>query len=331
MKHLNRDERELLLETLLQKLDLEKAKKTLRIDPCTPSTTGSDMVWHRFAHKNQPASAWIPSGPFDRIFMRVPQEREAVFMLCHAAASELTSEGELIIYGMNDEGMRSVEEKLESIFEDVETALTKRHARIVRAQHVKKEVTLKAHLEDWATPVALSIGNQTISLLSYPGTFAHGHIDPGTRLLLEHLPKLEPTSRVLDFGAGIGTISAVLKLQEPAASIDLVDINAIALAAATQNVPHTRIFISDGLGAIKDFTYDLMISNPPVHLQREQTLEILRTFLQTGKSLLSLYGEIRFVVQQTIPIKPLLKSLDVSGQELATDGTYVVWEVCRHR
>jgi 16S rRNA (guanine1207-N2)-methyltransferase len=327
MKQLNRDERELLLETLLQELDLKKAKKTLRVDPGTAEATSSDTIWHRLAHKNQPASAWIPRGPFDRIFIRIPQERETIFMLCHAAASELTSEGEVILYGMNDEGMRSVEEKLESIFEVVETILTKRHARIVRAQHIKKGVALKTRLEDWAAHVTLTIGDQTLSLLSYPGTFAHGHIDPGTRLLLKHLPTLEPTSRVLDFGAGIGTISAVLYSQEPGVSVDLLDVNAVALAAAIKNIPHARTFISDGLGAVKEFTYDFIVSNPPVHLQREQTLEILRSFLQAGKSLLSLYGEIRFVVQQTTPIKPLLKSLDVSGHELATDGTYTVWQI----
>ena len=331
MKQLNPDEQDLLLQSLLEELPLKKAKSTLFIDPGLRSDPKEQLVaWHRFAHKGQAATPWIPKGPFERIYLRIPQERETIGMLCHASASQLAPTGEILIYGMNDEGMRSVSDKLENLFEEVETLLTKRHARIVRAAHWKKEIALKGTLADWGVTVNLGSGAEALSLVSYPGTFAHGHIDPGTRFLLQHLPTITPTSRVLDFGAGIGTLAAVLEKRAPGVVIDLVDVNAVAIEAAKQNVPQARTFVCDGLNAVKGNTYDFIISNPPVHLKRAQTLTLITTLLEQGKKLLSLYGEIHFVVQGTIPIKSLLKTLDFNGHEVASDGTYTIWRARNH-
>lgn len=330
MKRLNSEERERLLETLLQEVPLKKTARTLFIDPGTSrSPDKQGVTWYRFAYQGQAASAWIPTGPFDRIFIRIPKDRESILLLIHAAASELAPQGSIFFYGMNDEGMRSISEKLETVFTQVETICTKHHARIVEAKSISPSASLKKALDDWKILVDIPLGQTTAALVSYPGTFAHGHLDPGTKLLLAHLPELAPKSRVLDFGCGIGILSAALLHQDPSLLIDMVDIFAPAVAAAKQNVPGAEGYLGDGLTCAKGKTYHLILSNPPVHTQREQTLKLLRTLLETGKTLLVPGGEIRFVVQTTTPVLPLLKELSVHGHIVASDSTYTIWRVGR--
>lgn len=328
MKRLTPLEREDILQELLQELPLARETRTLFIDPGLPPFFPAD-TWHRFAFHNQPAQAWVPKGSYAQILIRIPKDRESVFFLLHAAASVLTNEGEIFLYGMNDEGMRSATEKAETLFTSVETVQTKHHARIIRLRGVRHDTLIRAHLEDWRATVPLQIGPRTLELISYPGTFAHGQIDPGTALLLAHLPPIKPKSHVLDVGAGIGTLSCALHLQEPEASFDLLDVSAVALAAAKENLPSAHFILGDGLEALKQERYDFVISNPPVHEDRMQSTKLLSALIEAVPRLLLPSGELRLVIQHTIPFTPFTKEFHLRTQIIAENEVYVIWRITR--
>lgn len=73
----------------------------------------------------------------------------------------------------------------------------------------------------------------------------------------------------LDLCTGSGCLAILTALNFPAATVDAIDISPDALAVARKNVDdyqlqdRVRLIESDGLNALADETYDLIISNPP--------------------------------------------------------------------
>jgi 16S rRNA (guanine1207-N2)-methyltransferase len=282
--------------------------------------------WNRFAYFGQPSAPWIPSQTYDEIFLRIPNDRLSLEMLMHAGASHLNKGGALWIYGMNDEGMHSVSKKLKDFFQQVETRVTKRHARLVCASErgPRPGLKMKGSLSDWAERIEVK-DRQVLAPLTYPGIFAHGRIDPGTQCLLANLPEPRDTAAVLDYGCGNGILSAALLARQPGLKIDMVDIYALAVEAAHQNVPAATAIASDGFVGVTGRTYDLIISNPPLHRGKQQETGMLASFIRDAKKHLRLGGEVRFVVQRTVPVKTLLQDVGFSAKSIGGDAVYEVW------
>lgn len=304
----------------------------LLIDPpqgLQPLFTGGDRkvsVWNRFAYRGQSAQAWIPDGPFDAVVIRIANDRLSLEMLIHAAAAHIKKTGEVFVYGMNDEGMKSTNHKLEPFFKQIETRVTKRHARVVSAKELLPNKPLKGKLSDWKESVPEAKKGQVIlAPHTYPGIFAHGRIDPGTRLLLNNLPTPKPGASVLDYGCGNGILSDALIHTQPDLRIDMLDIYALAVEAAKQNVPSATAIISDGLAAVAGRKYDLIISNPPVHRGKDQHVGMLEAFIHGSKKHLNPGGELRVVVQRTLPIKEAFKDSGYVSKSIAQDTVYEVW------
>ena len=58
--------------------------------------------------------AWPPAGPFDPALLRLPKARDEQEMAVHAALERAAPAGRLIVYGGNDEGIRSAAGMLEA-------------------------------------------------------------------------------------------------------------------------------------------------------------------------------------------------------------------------
>ncbi len=72
-----------------------------------------------------------------------------------------------------------------------------------------------------------------LGLWSQPGVFSWDRVDPGTALLLEHLPAL--SGRGADFGCGIGILARAILASTKVEQITLIDIDRRAIAAAQRN------------------------------------------------------------------------------------------------
>jgi 16S rRNA (guanine1207-N2)-methyltransferase len=101
--------------------------------------------------------------------------------------------------------------------------------------------------------------------LTDSGVFSRGHVDYGSRLLVESLPAV--SGRMLDIGCGYGFIGLAVKLMNPAARVVLCDVNLRALALARENAARlsldVEILESDGYAAVEG-TFDAIVTNPPV-------------------------------------------------------------------
>jgi len=114
-----------------------------------------------------------------------------------------------------------------------------------------------------------------------PGLFSWNQIDPGTRLLVQHLPP-DLSGTVADFGCGYGYISAMLARRYPAIQhIEAYDVDARAVSCCTRNG-------GDKVRAIwQDITtwnatplYDAVIMNPPFHTGKKEDRTLGKTFVE---------------------------------------------------
>jgi 16S rRNA (guanine1207-N2)-methyltransferase len=109
-----------------------------------------------------------------------------------------------------------------------------------------------------------------IEFLTDSGVFSRGHVDYGSRLLVESLPRL--TGRVLDIGCGYGFIGIAIQCIQPGLDVVMCDVNRRALALAQENAAKlgvkAQILESDGYAAVKG-KFDVIITNPPVRAGKD--------------------------------------------------------------
>ena len=131
-----------------------------------------------------------PAGPFDAVLLRLPQAKEEQAMAAHAALSVLAPTGRLIVYGGNEEGIRSSVAMLARLSGEVETLIVRGHGRVLAVRRPADLSPIRGALSSWRTTTRVVIGNTARPWVSYPGVFAAGRIDAATRLLIGALPAI---------------------------------------------------------------------------------------------------------------------------------------------
>jgi 16S rRNA (guanine1207-N2)-methyltransferase len=283
------------------------------------------QLWLREAGRGARASAWPPDGPYDAATLRMPRAREAYVMALHALAAKMREGAALYVYGANDEGIRSAPKALAPYFSAAVTVLAKGRARVWRAQRTAAREGLRGALAAWRSVTRLVIGGRAYEWVSYPGVFAHGRVDPGTALLLAHLPEIAPDTRALDFGAGSGVIARALV--DRGAQVDMLEADAVALAAARENVPEARAVLGAHLADLGETRYALIASNPPLHTGRRRDLSVITHLVAEAPSHLAPSGALLLVTERTVPLARHAGERFATVTLVAEKGGHRVWQL----
>ena len=282
--------------------------------------------WLRIASDKQVGESWPPQGPYDGAIMRLPRSKLALEMAIHATASVLRPGCPLWVFGANDEGIRSVPKRINPILGTCTTVETKRHCRVIQALQIPGSVIVKDQLTLFRQQVSYTINNETVTHTSYPGVFAKGELDPGTRALISALTQLPERAAVMDFGCGTGIISAALRRQYPHISLHLTDADAVAIEAAKDNVDNAHFSCCDAWGAIPATRqFDRIISNPPIHSGKGRDYRVLNKLISGSPARMRPKAELWLVAQRQIPAQAPLDELFSSVALQWEDTRYRVW------
>jgi 16S rRNA G1207 methylase RsmC len=194
--------------------------------------------------------------------------------------------------------------------------------------------------------VGSSAAKKTTSLpwTSYPGLFAGGGLDVMTSLLLRRLlPTLDRKAKLkaLDYCSGNGVVAAGIQLAAKKTKLTLLDADAIALDAAKKNLPRgesTASFIlSDAWTRVDPSeTYNLIVSNPPVHHGLAVDFHPTRALLQSLPVRLDETSGVAYIVtQRYVPFRAIASSVVSPSSAVSiacehADARFVVW-TCRRR
>lgn len=157
------------------------------------------------------------------------------------------------------------------------------------------------------------------------GIFSSGHIDPGSQLLVDHLPK-SIRGRVADLGAGWGFLSDQLLQHCPGIEqLDLYEADARALDCARLNLAHhQRSLTTRWHDARKDLDgeYHAIVMNPPFHSGQQTDIDLGRAFIATAHRALRRNGELYLVANRQLPYESTLDQLGFRWRCPAQSDTF---------
>jgi len=249
----------------------------------------------------------------------LPRGKEALHYCLHAAASVLADNGHVLLYGMNDLGIKSAGKVAGGIFASVECIHTGNHGRIWRLAKPDTKV-VKNKPDDFASG--------TPPHVTYPGLFAGGKLDDSTALLIANLPHINSNAAVLDFACGIGVIAAAVRRAQPTCRIAAVDHDPLALLATARNVPDVTCQLMGQPVGITG-TYDYVFSNPPIHEGNTQSFHIVHDLVMALPQLLNKGGAAYIVAQVTVPVARLAKEARLECSAVAATRSFRVSCVTR--
>jgi 16S rRNA (guanine1207-N2)-methyltransferase len=261
----------------------------------------------------------LPEGAaaFDAAVIDLPKGRALSRRWLLEAYHLLQTGGRLFIAGANREGIQSAIKDAGELFEGLSVLGYKKGSRIARFYRDESQ-----GLPEWArepgivpgtwVEMELDLGGERLKMRSLPGAFSYDELDPGTRLLLEHIGSVSGDT-VLDFGCGSGVIGLFLK-RKGAAKVDMVDADLLAVACARENIrlngfEAVEALPSDVLEGVTDRRYSLIASNPPFHVGKEVDYQAAETFIRHSSRLLEKRGRLVLVANRFIRYDRLLQQV----------------------
>lgn len=257
--------------------------------------------------------------------IRMPPEKDRLKLAMEMVAARLPEGTPLWVFGSNDEGVKSIAKLGPPYFTKGETVETRRHARIVQFLR-KTEGQPRKTLSNYKLSTRLEYQGGKVDWISFPGTFAKGKLDVGSRLLLDSIRNLKKRKRLLDYGCGTGILCGLSDLAE---EIHALDRDLLALKATKINVPQASIHWSDQWLADSTVSFDIIVSNPPIHNGKVEDHSIVKLLLSKARTHLTTDGELWMVVQHRVPVGQLLRSMPLTGEINQQDRVYKVWRIYR--
>jgi 16S rRNA (guanine1207-N2)-methyltransferase len=231
--------------------------------------------------------------------------------------------GVLTAMAPKDKGGSRLRKELESFGCKVEDS-AKAHHRICICTPPTAPVGLDAAIEDGAPRLIEALG-----LWSQPGVFSWNRIDPGSELLVQHLPGF--SGRGADLGCGVGYLSRAILVSPAVQGLALIDNDRRAIDAARRNIedPRARLIwadvnaldLEDGL---KDL--DFVVMNPPFHDAGTEHRGLGQAFIRRAAEMLKARGVLWLVANRHLPYEFVLNEAFAKTTVVVEHAGYKVFE-----
>lgn len=257
-------------------------------------------------------------GRFEHAIVRLPRAKAAARARVAEAAAHLVEGGDMWIDGQKTDGVDAVLKELRGLA-PVTDVISKAHGKIFRILPPAGPWLPG----DWtATVQEVAPGFTTL-----PGVFSADGVDPGSRMLADHLPPKLPT-RVVDLGAGWGWLSAQILSRPGVAELHLVEADHAALESARRNVtdPRARFHWADARDFRLPNPVNGVVMNPPFHASRQADPRLGAAFIATAARLLTGAGRLWMVANRHLPYESVLAEHFGQVHEIGGDTRFKVIE-----
>ncbi|HUO53471.1 MAG TPA: methyltransferase [Rhodoblastus sp.] len=264
----------------------------------------------------------LSPGVLDNLAMLAPpgaiERRRALALALRALAPGAP----FLVMAPKDKGGGRLAGELEELGCPSESS-AKRHHRICAAAATGDSAAIEAAIHAGAPRFSESLG-----LWTQPGVFSWDRIDPGSALLMRHLPEF--SGRGADFGCGIGLIAHRLLASPRIKSLLMVDIDRRAIELSARNVDDPRVAILWGdVRGLSIRPFDFIAMNPPFHEAGRETKELGRGFIASAAANLRPGGQCWLVANRHLPYEAALDQKFSSVAPIAAEGGYKVIEAIK--
>jgi len=232
--------------------------------------------------------------------------------------------GELSALAPKDKGGARIAKELAGFGCEVQEE-ARRHHRFGHAVRPARLDGLDAAIAAGAPQIAPALG-----LWSQPGLFSWDRPDPGSALLIRHLPQL--TGAGADFGCGLGLLARAVLLSRSVKRLSLIDIDRRAVGAARRNIddPRAEVAWRDLRGDTADLRdLDFVVMNPPFHDQGEEDRGLGAAFIRAAAAALKPKGVCWLVANRHLPYEALLEPLFPRARQVVQAEGYKIYEARR--
>ncbi|WP_342453202.1 class I SAM-dependent methyltransferase [Jiella mangrovi] len=261
----------------------------------------------------------LPDGSIDDLVIAAPAGSiERRFVLAHGLRA-LSAGGTLTVSAAKDKGGQRLRAELEAFGCDVAERFKARQ-RICSVQRPEAPQGLAEAIAAGA-PVTL----EDIGLRSQPGIFSWNRVDPGSALLVRHLPEL--AGRGADLGAGLGILSIAVLKSAAVTELTLVEIDRRAVEAAGANVTDPRAKFAWSDARETPLTeLDFVVSNPPFHAEGIEDRGLGKAFIAAAGRMLRRSGTLYLVANRHMPYEEGLRAAFRSVTTVADEAGYKIFE-----
>lgn len=296
----------------------------------------ADFTRHEF---NTHLSA--PDELYDTAIVYMPKVKAHLTMLLANLANVVKPQGQIFIVGHNKSGIKSCGKHLEVVCDHVNKVDSAKHCGMFVG-------TVKAgakafDLDSYLTTKTYELNDVTWQVAGLPSVFSQDALDPGTHILLSHLPK-NMKGQVLDFACGAGVISAYVGVQHAKFNAEndsnsplhlvLSEINALSLYCAqrTLHLNHLQgdVIASNGLTNVEG-KFAHIITNPPFHTGVNTDYSIAYGFLAQAREHLIEQGSLVLVANSFLNYADVMLEHVGPSSKLGGNNRFSVYQAIAAR
>jgi 16S rRNA (guanine1207-N2)-methyltransferase len=284
----------------------EVASNAIQFSPLSP---GAASLEHQSEGSLAAFTLMAPPGTLER--------RHALALALRA----LQVGGVLRALAPKDKGGTRLRKELESFGCAVED-ISKHHHRIVTTRRPAELTGIDDALIEGGPRLS-----DDLKVWTQPGVFSWDRLDPGTILLIEHLPRL--AGRGADFGCGLGFLSHAVLTSSDVEHLTLIDIDRRAVQCAEHNIADRRA--SFVWGDVRDphpelTEFDFVVMNAPFHDAGTEQRGLALRFVQRAAETLRKGGVCLMVANRHLPYEAAMTPLFKQIVPVAQTGGFKVFE-----
>jgi len=241
----------------------------------------------------------------DYVFVRTWKQMDLNMAWVRTLAQELDPAAQIHLIGGNDDGIRNIK------------------TRLSKLAPVKEE-QIGCHSR-WLSIRAGDFADKVDPVPEFSGIFGSGARDRGTSLLLDFSGDLKNRS-VCDLGSGSGVI-AEFAAASGARRVLATDNQHLALAHSRRTlehfgqIEHRASFIGDDI----EEHFDVVLTNPPFHLEGRTRLLLGALWLKGAQRLLAQGGEIRVVANEFLDYRTFAAECGLTCETIAQANGFRVY------
>ncbi|MBA6412209.1 methyltransferase [Parahaliea sp. F7430] len=265
------------------------------------------------------------------VLMRVPKQLAYFEYQLACLATTLAPGTRLVIGGMDKHLSPQTAAIIERYIGPTERHRGRRKARLFSATIDGLRHEAKAQ---WSQYYCQALNAE---LRALPNVFSREQLDRGSELLIAQLQRLAPVSRLIDLACGNGVLGLAALDAGLAQELVFCDESAMAVASARENLEHLQpqalarceFHHGDGLKHYRGAKADLILCNPPFHLQHTVDDFAGRRLLSQAAKQVSSEGKLCLVANRHLNYQAGLKRRFAALEKFAANNKFTVWLASR--
>jgi 23S rRNA (guanine1835-N2)-methyltransferase len=274
----------------------------------------------------------FPSACVDCVLIKIPKTLALLEYQLYTLRAILHHDSRIVAAGMARNIHSSTLELFETILGPTTTTRAVKKSRMVLVQ---RDHSLNEGQSRYPDSFELEV-DRSYRIVNHASLFSRDRLDPGSRLLLEHMPTDESYHRIVDLGCGNGVLGLIAAALNPDATLLFCDESHMAIASARENFhaafADTRVAefrVDDCLQGVDRDSRDLVLINPPFHQQHSVGDAIAWQMFKDARRVLVAGGELRIVGNRHLGLHAKLKKLFGNCTTIAANKKFVILSATR--